>query len=103
MKLIRSIIHNIRSIQEADIHLSDYSVIVGANNAGKTNLITALRLFHENEKLSFSKDRDFPKFETDPESWIELTFGNHGRRAGATQRKVQGRQSSTMRTSLLRI
>jgi len=74
MKLIHSIIHNIRSIQEADIHLSGYSVIVGANNAGKTNLITALRLFYENEKLSFSKDRDFPKFETDPESWIELTF-----------------------------
>ncbi|MGV8058070.1 MAG: ATP-dependent endonuclease [Smithellaceae bacterium] len=74
MKLIRIVIHNIRSIQDADIHLSDYSVIVGANNSGKTNLITALRLFYENEKLSFSQDRDFPKFETDAESWIELTF-----------------------------
>ncbi|MCP4490307.1 MAG: AAA family ATPase [Gammaproteobacteria bacterium] len=74
MKLIRAVIHNIRSIQDADIHVSGYSVIVGANNAGKTNFITALRLFYENEKLSFSKDRDFPKFETDEESWIELTF-----------------------------
>lgn len=74
MKLTHILIHNIRSIQDADIHLSDYSVIVGANNSGKTNLITALRLFYENEKLAFSQDRDFPKFETDSESWIELTF-----------------------------
>lgn len=74
MKLTRVMIHNIRSILDADIHLSDYSVIIGANNAGKTNLITALRPFYENEKLSFSKDSDFPKFNTDAESWIELTF-----------------------------
>ena len=74
MKLIRCVIHNIRSIRDADIHLSDYSVLVGANNAGKTNIINALRLFYENEKLAFSKDRDFPKFETDPEAWIALTF-----------------------------
>jgi len=74
MKLTRIFIHNIRSIQNADIHVSDYSVIVGANNSGKTNLITALRLFYENEKISFSNDRDFPKFDTDTESWIELTF-----------------------------
>jgi len=48
-------------------------MLVGENNVGKTNILTALRLFYENG-LKFNKDRDFPKFSEDGESWIELTF-----------------------------
>jgi len=73
MKLKNVEIHNIRSVGHANFELCDYSMLVGENNVGKTNILTALRLFYENG-LKFNKDRDFPKFSEDGESWIELTF-----------------------------
>ena len=76
MKLTNVKIHNVRSIKDADLHLHDYSILIGANNAGKSNIISAIRLFYEDEKMSFKEDRDFPKFKgiSDRESWIELEF-----------------------------
>ena len=75
MKLREVIIHNIRSIKDSRCVLSDYSMLVGENNAGKTNILTALRLFYEDSGLKFKKDTDFPKFDVeDGESWIELAF-----------------------------
>lgn len=67
--------HNFRSIKDAKINLKDYSLLIGENNAGKTNFITALRMFYEDQGIKFDEDRDFPKFTTDDkESWIELKF-----------------------------
>ncbi|CAN2046288.1 putative ATP-dependent endonuclease of the OLD family [Candidatus Magnetomoraceae bacterium gMMP-1] len=75
MKLIKIIIHNIRSIKDVECQLSDYSMLVGENNAGKTNIIIALRLFYEDGGLKYKQDTDFPKFDVDDEeSWIELAF-----------------------------
>ena len=75
MKLSEITIHNIRSIKDSTIALSDYSMLVGENNAGKTNILVALRLFYEDGGLKFKKDIDFPKFDTDDnESWVELAF-----------------------------
>ncbi len=75
MKINKVIIHNIRSIKELTIPLNDFSLLVGENNAGKTNVITALRLFYEDDGLKFNKERDFPKFETiDNESWIDIEY-----------------------------
>lgn len=48
--------------------------MVGENNAGKSNIITALRLFYEYD-IKFTKEKDFPKFSTDDnESWIEIEY-----------------------------
>ena len=74
MKLKQIIIHNIRSIQHASFQISDFSMLVGENNVGKTNIITALRLFYENGNLKYNKEVDFPKFANDGESWMELAF-----------------------------
>lgn len=60
MKLTNVKIHNVRSIKDADICLSDYSILIGANNTGKSNIVSALRLFYEDEKMSFKEERDFP-------------------------------------------
>jgi len=50
-------------------------MIVGENNSGKTNLLSALRVFYEDSGLKYEKNRDFPKIDTaDSESWIELHF-----------------------------
>jgi predicted ATP-dependent endonuclease of OLD family len=74
MKIRKLTIHNFRSIKEQSFDLHDYSLLIGANNSGKTNIIDALRIFYEKD-LKFSKDRDFPKFETDDqESWIEIEY-----------------------------
>lgn len=68
-------IHNFRSISDAEFKLSDYSILIGENNSGKSTIITALRAFYEDDGFKFNGSRDFPKFETkDKESWIELEF-----------------------------
>lgn len=68
-------IHNFRSVKDSTFHLDDYSVLIGANNQGKSNIIRALRVFYECNKLKFKKIEDFPKFETDDrESWIEIEY-----------------------------
>jgi len=73
MKIKSIKMHNFRSIKDAFFNLYDYSILVGANNAGKTNILNALRIFYED--ISFNEKTDFPKFKTDDnESWIEIEF-----------------------------
>lgn len=78
MKLRNLKIRNFRSIQHADIEIHNYTMLVGANNAGKSNIMAALRAFYEN--ISWMAKDDNPKF-SDPnidnddfESWVELRF-----------------------------
>lgn len=42
MKITRVIIRNWRSVKDADFEPSDMTVLVGANNAGKTNILSAI-------------------------------------------------------------
>ncbi len=72
MKIKEVAIHNFRSIKDLTFRLNDYSLLIGPNNSGKTNIIDALRIFYEKEKFD---SEDIPKFETDDqESWIEIDF-----------------------------
>lgn len=73
--LISSItIHNFRSLQEATINLGNYSLLIGPNNAGKSNVIDAIRCFYENNE-KYIQERDFPKCCTqDNDSWVEMSF-----------------------------
>jgi len=67
-------IHNFRSIKDQSFSLRDYSLLIGANNSGKTNIIDAIRVFYE-EGIKFNSDRDFPKFiKDDQDSWIDMQF-----------------------------
>jgi len=73
MKAISIKIHNFRTIADAEVFLSQYSLLVGANNCGKSNFVDAVRVFYE--KITFDKDADYPKFPTqDNESWIEIHY-----------------------------
>lgn len=76
MKIQKITIHNFRSIIHQVIDCKDFTLFVGENNSGKTNIITALRAFYENEGYKYDKKSDFPKLTdtTDSESWIELEF-----------------------------
>lgn len=73
MKLTRIRIHNFRSMIDADIDIHDFIMLVGANNAGKSNFINALRCFYGD--LKWTED-DLPKIKNAQidESWVELSF-----------------------------
>ncbi|MEM0201516.1 MAG: AAA family ATPase [Candidatus Micrarchaeaceae archaeon] len=72
---IKSIsIHNFRSLEDVKFDCYGYTVLVGANNAGKSNVLTALRIFYE-DGIKYDEKSDFPKFQTkDNESWIEIEY-----------------------------
>lgn len=75
MNIAQITIHNFRSINEVTVSLQDYSMIVGENNVGKTNIVTALRIFYEDGGIKFRESIDFPKFPTsDRESWVEIVY-----------------------------
>ena len=72
MELKRIKIHNFRSIIDSDIDVRDFTMLVGANNAGKSNFMNALRCFYGDLRWN---ENDFPKKGySDQESWIELSF-----------------------------
>lgn len=72
MKINQIKIHNFRSVIDADIEAHDFLLLVGSNNAGKSNIINALRCFYEDLKWI---EEDFPKKGfSDQVSWVELKF-----------------------------
>lgn len=74
MKAIKIHVHNFRTFQDEEINLSSYSLLLGINNCGKSNLIDAIRVFYEKD-IKFEELRDFPKYSTaDKESWIEIEY-----------------------------
>lgn len=74
MKIKSINIHNFRSVKNAVLEIDNYALLVGANNAGKSNILTALRIFYEDD-IKFVEKFDFPKFAMgDSESWIEIEY-----------------------------
>ncbi len=74
MKISKITIHNFRSIKHESFDLKNYTLLIGENNAGKSNIFRAIRVFYENG-LKFNQSLDFPKFKTDDsESWIEIEY-----------------------------
>lgn len=74
MKIKSVQIHNFRSIKDGSFNLDDYSLLLGENNAGKTNIMTALRIFYE-DNIKYSEEIDFPKVQVgDNESWLEIHY-----------------------------
>jgi predicted ATPase len=75
MKLSSVVIHNFRGILDQKIDLKNYSLLVGANNAGKSSVIDAIRAFYEKDGFKFKRENDFPFVATaDQEAWVELSF-----------------------------
>lgn len=75
MKIKTIQLNNFRSIQNLYLSFGDYSLLLGENNAGKTSVFTALRIFYEEGGAKFSSNNDFPKFVTDDkESWLEIHY-----------------------------
>ena len=57
MKIKQIEIHNFRSIKSTKFNLNDYSLLIGENNAGKSNVFRALRIFYE-DNLKYDEKTD---------------------------------------------
>lgn len=72
MKIERVQVRNFRSIIDATFELHDYTLLVGANNCGKSTVINALRTFYEDAKWTSD---DWPKVGAQgDEAWVEITY-----------------------------
>ncbi len=74
MKIKSVEIQNFRSIATARFDLDDYSLLVGPNNAGKSTVIDALRVFYGKDKYAYRSDRDTPLVGNGGEAWVEINF-----------------------------
>jgi putative ATP-dependent endonuclease of OLD family len=75
MKIDRVAIHNFRGIHDVSVSLFDYNLLVGPNNAGKSTIIDAIRVFYEKDGFKYKPDRDVSFIAgADGESWVELVF-----------------------------
>ena len=72
MKIKSVTINNFRSIQHATIELHDYSIIVGENNVGKSNIIDAIRWFYGDLELKI--DDISYRILDNYEPWIEIEY-----------------------------
>lgn len=75
MKISTVVVHNFRTLIDVSINFQNYSVIVGKNNAGKSNVIDAIRAFYEKDGFKYKWKDDFPHVGSNgDDSWIEITY-----------------------------
>lgn len=73
MKIKSVTINNFRSIQHAKIDFHDYSIIVGENNVGKSNIIDAIRYFYGDLELT-SRDWCLVNEDEPYDVWVEVEY-----------------------------
>ncbi len=82
MKITNVYIHNFRSIRDARLTLHDYTLIVGANNAGKSNLVDAIRCFYG---AKYNADMDETRIAEgdgiDGDSFVEVWYEGTSQKA----------------------
>ncbi|MFG0304615.1 MAG: ATP-dependent endonuclease [Phycisphaerales bacterium JB040] len=75
MKIREVSIHNYRGIIDEAFKLNDYSLLIGANNGGKSTVIAAICAFYDHEPFKYSQSRDWPHLgASDNECWIEIEY-----------------------------
>lgn len=75
MRVSEIVIHNFRSVIHQRLRLDGYSLLIGHNNSGKTNVIDAIRAFYEKDKFKYDKGRDKPhKGASGDDAWVDLEF-----------------------------
>src|SRR5215210_2114653 len=76
MRLSRVRIENFRSIESCEFFPRPLCALIGANNAGKSNILRALRTVLERDWLSVDTfdDQDFFRYDFDRDILIETEF-----------------------------
>ncbi|MFX0172499.1 MAG: AAA family ATPase [Candidatus Hodarchaeota archaeon] len=79
MKLIKFRISNYKSIEDSgEVDINDFTVLVGKNESGKTNILKALHKFNNVTEERYSKLRDYPRTRyheyNDNDQVVDATF-----------------------------
>ena len=103
MKIKNIKIYNFRSILNEEFFLNDYSVLVGENNSGKSNIISAIRVFYGD--LKFDKSKDSPKNGKNDlvsESHIDIKFQLNEKEYEVIDKKYQNAEKTlSLRKNLI--
>ena len=72
MKIVNMSVSNYRQFKYANINFDDgITVLAGANNSGKTSLITLIKNIFTKEKMEYGES-DIPAINM--QSWIEMVY-----------------------------
>jgi putative ATP-dependent endonuclease of OLD family len=73
MRPVRVWIRNVRGIRDVEVHFRSFTTLIGPNNAGKSAVLDAIRLFYGD--LAWQDDRDRPwHVQPDDPSWVEIGY-----------------------------
>lgn len=78
MKIANIVIENFRSIEKADLSFSDFNILIGQNNTGKTNFFEAVDWFYTGSGVS-----DDIKFQGDMQREVVVSIEFSGAQHGA--------------------
>ena len=91
MKISRIKITNFRSIENTNIEASDFNIIIGQNNTGKTNFFEAINWFYTGAGTS-----DDIKFCRDPQKEVEVSVEFSGAQHGAENMINEGNRTKIL-------
>ena len=78
MKLREIKIHNFRALRDVTVGVSDYGLLIGANNAGKSSVIDAIRVTYGDLKYDATRDRPKPTSDAATSPHLHATYGRVG-------------------------
>ncbi|GLW62171.1 hypothetical protein Arub01_04150 [Actinomadura rubrobrunea] len=73
MRPLRVSVRNVRGARAAELHLRPFSALIGPNNAGKSTLLDAIRLFYGALAWDPRRDRPWDLTGDDP-TWVEISY-----------------------------
>ena len=76
MKISKITVHKFRSIRYTTFEPKDYTVLVGPNNHGKSNVLRALLFFFDKIKLTGDDFLREEEGNQEPEMWVEVEYSN---------------------------
>ncbi|MFC5747973.1 ATP-dependent nuclease [Actinomadura rugatobispora] len=76
MRPLRVSVRNVRGARATELHLRPFSALIGPNNAGKSTLLDAVRLFYGSLTWDPARDRpwDLTSEEAHDPSWVEISY-----------------------------
>ncbi|MDN3351884.1 AAA family ATPase [Actinomadura sp. DC4] len=73
MQPLRVRVRNIRGAGDVELHVRPLNALIGPNNAGKSTLLDAIRLFYDTLRWDAARDRPWDCDPQEP-SWVEITY-----------------------------
>lgn len=91
MKISKVHIENFRSIESCDVHFSDFNIIVGQNNTGKTNFFEAVSWFYSGTTAA-----DSMKYRKESSREVIVTIEFVGAQHGASNMINEGNRAKIL-------